>query len=141
VTNPNFQLRRTGNIVSIEAATETAADTPIFDAADLAAAAQELTRDRWRVARFELTAADGFQPEPAHLEAYRNIISYDLSTGGPEKVARTLATELPGIRLTGVRATKMYRQTEHDVIIRADGTLRADEPATIIPLLTVACSR
>lgn len=143
MTNPNiYETRRTAGTFTLtpQSYDDAPRTADVFTTRELAAVADALTKDRWRVTRYELTGVDGHEPELAHLEAYRSIIGYDLSTGGPDKVAATIATELPAIRLTGVCATKTYRQTEHRVIIRASGQVITDGPEHITELLANVCA-
>lgn len=135
-----YAATRDHNALTLTVSTAHSPGEDVFTATELAFVAAELACDRWRITRFELTGPDGAEPELAHAEAYRSIIAYDLATGGPAKVTATLETELPHVRLTGIRAYKTFRQADHHVQVRANGQVITDAPEPIRDLLASACA-
>lgn len=113
--------------------------TPVtLDHAGVAAATAALAGRGWKIARFSLADMFGEPLNASHEEAYRQVLLADLTAGGETQVLTTLRTELAGIQITGIHATKMWGQATNYCHLHTNGVFHSDAPDDVIAALSTA---
>lgn len=109
-----------------------------LDHSGVAAATAAFTRREWKINRFSLADMFGAPLNPSHEEAYRQVLLADLTAGGTAQVLTTLRTELAGIQITGIHATKQWGQATNYCHLYTNGVFHSDAPADVVEALSTA---